>query len=256
MEQRVRAVEAIFDVEFKDRKLLLQALTHRSFLNENPNHPTGHNERLEFVGDAVIEIVVTEMLYRAYPDAPEGELTNHRTALVNAKALGAIGIQLELDVYVLLSKGEQRDVWESEKRRVYTSACLFEAIIGALYLDQGMGECRMVLDHLVNTKRTELIRAYRDDLSALQDTVQARFGITPEYHVRSSSGLDHVKTFRMGCYLRAICIAEGEGTSKLEAKKAAAKKARETISQWEGRITEAGQRASEMRRSGKNGEAT
>ncbi|MFA6504400.1 MAG: ribonuclease III, partial [Patescibacteria group bacterium] len=222
IKQVLDTFEARMGVEFNDRTLLLQALTHRSFLNENRSHPTGHNERLEFLGDAVVEIIVTETLYRKYPDLPEGELTNYRSALVCADTMASAWESLGLWETMLLSKGEARGSTENTKSRKYICANAFEACIGALYLDKGMGECRMMLDHLLHRRMKEIIASGTDFKGKLQEDAQARFKLTPSYRTIEESGPDHDKHFRVGCYIGSVLIAEAEGSSRKEAEITAA----------------------------------
>lgn len=249
----IAALEKAFGVEFKDRNLAIQAITHRSYLNENHSHPTGHNERLEFLGDAVVEIVVTETLYRRYPDVPEGTLTEYRSALVCGESLAALWESLGLWDALLLSKGESRSSDKGMKSRKFICANAFEAVMGAIYLDKGLGECQLVLDHILHRRMKEIIANDRDFKSRFQEDAQARFGLTPHYRVLKQSGPDHNKIFHVGCYLGKELISETDGNSKREAETAAAELAIETTNEWEGRIAESLGKASVVRRS-KNGD--
>lgn len=206
---------------FKDRGLILQALTHRSYLNEHSDFPYTHNERLEFLGDAVLELIVTEHLFKNFAN-PEGELTNWRAALVNAKTLAGIATQLQFEEYLLLSKGEQRDA--GTKARMYILANAIEAIIGAVYLDGGIPAAekfihRHILSHLEFILRNEL---YVDPKSKFQETAQELLGVTPVYKVLEEKGPDHNKEFTVGVFLEKALVAVGRGTSKQEAQVAAA----------------------------------
>lgn len=206
---------------FKDRGLILQALTHRSYLNEHADFPYTHNERLEFLGDAVLELIVTEHLFKNFAN-PEGELTNWRAALVNAKTLAGIATQLQFEEYLLLSKGEQRDA--GTKARMYILANAIEAIIGAIYLDGGIPAAekfihRHILSHLEFILRNEL---YVDPKSKFQETAQELLGVTPVYKVLEEKGPDHNKEFTVGVFLEKALVAVGRGTSKQEAQVAAA----------------------------------
>lgn len=206
---------------FRDRSLLLQALTHRSYLNENPSYEYPHNERLEFLGDAVLELVVTEYLYKNYAN-DEGELTNWRAALVNAKTLAGISRDLNFENYLLLSKGEAKD--KDSKARMYILANAIEAIIGATYLDGGMPAAEKfigqhILSHLPKILEEEL---YVDAKSKFQETAQELMGVTPTYKVLEEKGPDHAKEFTIGVFLDKELIAVGRGTSKQEAQVAAA----------------------------------
>ncbi len=220
---------------FRDRSLLQQALTHRSYLNEHPDYDQPHNERLEFLGDAVLELVVTEHLYTTYAN-PEGDLTNWRAALVNAKTLAGIAKTLEFEPYLLLSKGEARD--KDSKARMYILANAIEAIIGALYLDHGMEAAepfiqKTILSHLTDIIEKEL---YVDAKSKFQETAQELLGITPTYKVLEEKGPDHAKEFTVGVYLDRDLVAVGRGSSKQEAQVAAADAGLDAKN-WRGRST-------------------
>lgn len=206
---------------FKDKSLLISALTHRSYLNEHADFPYEHNERLEFLGDAVLEVVVTEHLYRNFAN-PEGELTNWRAALVNAKTLAGIATQLAFEDYLLMSKGEAKD--KNSKARMYILANAIEAIIGAIYLDgkdKGAEAFihKHILSHLPFILKNQL---YIDPKSKFQETAQELLGITPGYKVLKESGPDHSKEFTVGVFLDKELVAIGSGTSKQEAQIAAA----------------------------------
>jgi ribonuclease-3 len=206
---------------FRDRSFLLQALTHRSFLNENADHPYPHNERLEFLGDAVLELVVTEYLFRNYAN-DEGDLTNWRAALVNAITLAGIARYLQFEEFLLMSKGELRD--KDSKARTYILANAIEAIIGAIYMDGGMPAAEVfvnkhILSHLQKILDLEL---YVDPKSKFQETAQELLGTTPTYKVLEEVGPDHAKEFTIGVYLGKDLVAVGKGTSKQEAQVAAA----------------------------------
>lgn len=212
---------------FRDRTLLLQALTHRSYLNEHTDFPYAHNERLEFLGDAVLELVVTEHLYKNYAN-PEGDLTNWRAALVNAKTLAGISRNLKFEEYLLLSKGEARD--KDSKARMYILANAIEAIIGAIYLDGGMKAAEkfihsFILSHLKSILENEL---YVDAKSKFQETAQELMGVTPNYKVLEEKGPDHAKEFTVGLFLDKELVAVGRGSSKQEAQVAAAEAGLET----------------------------
>lgn len=206
---------------FRDRSLLLQALTHRSYLNEHTDYTLTHNERLEFLGDAVLELIVTEHLYKRFAN-PEGDLTNWRAALVNAKTLAGISKNLHFEEFLLLSKGEARD--KDTKARMYILANGIEAIIGSIYLDAGMPAAEKfihthILSHLPKILELEL---YVDAKSKFQETAQEIMGITPTYKVLEEKGPDHQKEFTIGVFLDKDLVAVGRGTSKQEAQVAAA----------------------------------
>lgn len=215
-------LEEKISVVFSNKDLLLQALTHRSYLNENPAFRVGHNERLEFLGDAVLELAVTEELYAKFPDKPEGELTSFRAALVNAKMLAEVAGDIELNEFILLSRGEAKDVGRA---RQYIVANAMEALIGAVYLDQGYDAAkdfitRLVMPHLDDVLAKKL---YKDPKSLFQEEAQERVGVTPTYEVLREWGPDHDKHFVVGIYLGDELVAEGEGASKQTAQEEAAR---------------------------------
>ncbi|PIP24109.1 MAG: ribonuclease III, partial [Candidatus Nealsonbacteria bacterium CG23_combo_of_CG06-09_8_20_14_all_37_18] len=207
--------------------LLIQAFCHRSYLNENPNSNLENNERLEFLGDAVLELIVTEYLFEKYPKKSEGELTNWRAALVNAKMLSETANELGFNDYLLLSKGEKK---ETGKARQYILANTFEALIGAAYLDSGYKKCRDFIEKNLIAKLPEIIEKglFKDAKSCFQEEAQERTGITPAYKVMKEWGPDHSKHFIIGVFLNSELVAEGEGSSKQEAEVEAAKNALET----------------------------
>ncbi len=208
---------------FAQQELLKQAITHRSYLNENPSWPLDHNERLEFLGDAVLELVVTEHLYQTYPN-PEGELTNWRAALVNANTLALIASDLALNECMLLSKGEARDIGRA---RQYILANAMEALIGAVYLDGGYAPAAAVITTHVLSRLPDIIekRLYRDPKSVLQEEAQERVSATPTYEVLEEWGPDHARHFRVGVFLSGEQTGVGEGPSKQDAQQAAAQDA-------------------------------
>lgn len=217
-------------VHFINKDLLVQAFVHRSFLNENSSLELADNERLEFLGDAVLEQVVTEYLYRTYPEKSEGELTSWRAALVNAKMLATVADELGFNDFLLLSQGELR---ETGKARHYILANTFEAFIGSLYLDQGLNVCEDFITKCLIKKLDHIVEdgLFKDAKSRFQEKAQEKVGTTPHYRVQKEWGPDHEKRFLVGVLLRDDCIAEGEGSSKQEAEEAAAKEALK-IKKW------------------------
>lgn len=216
--------EESLSLKFKNKNILIQAFCHRSFLNENQKFCPEHNERLEFLGDAVLELIVTEHLYQKYPKNPEGELTNWRAALVNAKMLSSLAKDLGFNDFLLLSRGEAK---EEGKARQYILANTFEAFIGALFLDQGYKVCQKIIkEHLIQ-RLPEIIEKglYKDAKSRFQEEAQEKVGITPTYQVLKEWGPDHEKHFIIGVFLGKDLVAKDEGSSKQEAEEAAAKKA-------------------------------
>ena len=211
-------------VEFKNKNLLTQAFVHRSYLNENPEFGLEQNERLEFLGDAVLELVVTEYLYKEYPTKAEGELTNWRAALVNAKMLTQVAEQLGFNEFLLLSRGETKEVG---KARQYILANTFESFVGALYLDLGYQAADVFINKYLISHLSEIITSgsYKDAKSYFQEQAQEKDGITPAYKIMKEWGPDHKKKFTVGVYLHQTLVAEGEGYSKQEAEEEAARSA-------------------------------
>jgi len=202
---------------FNDENLLKQALVHRSYLNENPEFSIGHNERLEFLGDAVLEIVVTEFLYLKFADRPEGDLTSWRASLVNSKMLYEITPALGIEDFLYLSKGEARD--KNKKSRQFILADAVEAIIGALYLDQGMEAAKKFIIKNVISQLDKILKnqIFLDPKSHFQEKAQEIKGITPHYEILKEEGPDHDKIFTVGLYLDDELVCEGMGSSKQEA---------------------------------------
>jgi len=216
-------------LNFKKKDLLAQAFCHRSYVNENPDSTLGNNERLEFLGDAVLELIVTEYLFGKYPEKAEGELTNWRAALVNAKMLSETAKELGFNNFLLLSKGETK---ETGKARQYILANTFEALIGSAYLDLGYEKCREFIKNNLIIKLPEIIEKglFRDAKSSFQEEAQEKAGITPTYNVLKEWGPDHSKHFIVGVFLGSELAGEGEGSSKQEAEVEAAKSALEAKS--------------------------
>ena len=216
-------LEKRIKIKFNNKDLLQQSLVHRSYLNENPEFHLSDNERLEFLGDAVLEIAVTDYLYRNYPN-PEGDLTNWRAALVNAKMLANVASQLEINNYLLLSHGESKD---NGRARNYILANALEALIGAVYLDQGYEKSKEFIEKEIIKELPEVIeqKLYQDPKSRFQEESQERVGITPSYKVIKEWGPDHDKQFIIGAYLEEELIAESQGSSKQEAQEKAAEAA-------------------------------
>ncbi len=211
-------------VKFKNENFLRQALVHRSYLNEHPDFDIGHNERLEFLGDAVLEIVVTEFLYLHFTNTPEGDLTNWRASLVNAKMLYEVAGELGLEDCLYLSKGESRD--KNKKSRQFILANAVEAVIGAIYLDQGLAVAKKLILKNVVSRLDDILRnqSYLDPKSHFQEKAQEQKGVTPHYQILDEEGPDHAKTFTVGLYIGEEMIATGKGSSKQEAQVDAAGK--------------------------------
>lgn len=216
-------------ITIHDYELFRAAFTHRSYLNEQKvdpvtKKPLEHNERLEFLGDAVLELVVTEYLYAKYPGKPEGELTAIRAALVNTVSICDAAKRLGMNEYLLLSKGEAKD---TGRARDVILANVFEAFLGALYLDQGYGAARDFIADVLFSKTDEVVqkRLWQDPKSRFQEIAQEVVGVTPSYKIVGEEGPDHDKHFIAGIYIGKDKIAEGSGKSKQEAETAAARAA-------------------------------
>ncbi len=222
--EELEDLEQTLGVTFQNRDTLRQALVHRSYLNEHPDFPLGQNERLEFLGDAVLELVVTEHLYQNYEN-PEGELTNWRAALVNAEMLSFLCLDLKIEPYLHLSRGEAKD--KDSKARKYILANAFESIIGAIYQDQGLEAAKKFITERVLSELPRVLkeRLYIDPKSRFQEAAQEHMGVTPSYKVLSEEGPDHAKEFDVGVFLGKEKVASGKGTSKQEAQVAAAEAA-------------------------------
>jgi ribonuclease-3 len=213
-------------VTFNDAQLLRQAFTHRSYLNEHRGETIGHNERLEFLGDAVLELISTHYLYEKYPASHEGELTAFRAALVNAVTLSDVAAELGMNDYLLLSRGESKD---TGRARQVLLANAFEAVVGAIYLDLGYDAAREFIEAHLFPKMDEIVknRLWQDAKSTLQEKVQEFEGSTPHYSVLKESGPDHDKHFVVGVYAGSTQLAQGEGRSKQDAEQSAARAALE-----------------------------
>lgn len=218
------------NLDFKDKHLLLQAFIHRSYINENSDVPVSHNERLEFLGDAVLELVTTEELYKRFPDKPEGELTAIRAAMVNTVSISEAATTLEMNEYLLLSKGESKD---KGKAREYILANTFEAMTGAIYLDAGYDKAKEFIAKALFGKIDSIVRMklWRDAKSLVQEKAQEILSITPRYETLEETGPDHDKNFTIGIFFDNDLVARGQGKSKQEGEQAAARAALE-LKDW------------------------
>jgi len=210
-------------VDFKDKNLLKQAFTHRSYLNENRDLKIAHNERLEFLGDAVLELSVTGYLYKKFPTKPEGDLTSLRSALVNAVTLSNVGTTIKLNDFLLLSKGESKD---TGRARQYILANTMESIIGAIYLDQGYEAADNFISRFILVLTDDIVRegSWIDAKSKFQEKAQERVGVTPSYKKIKETGPDHDRHFTVGLFLDEQLVSEGSGKSKQDAEQEAARK--------------------------------
>jgi ribonuclease III len=217
MRRRVTALERRLGMSMKRRRLLDLAMTHRSFAYERGGLP--NNERLEFLGDAVLGIVVTRSLYDMYPDEDEGDLAKRRAALVNATVLAELAREIGLGEHIRLGKGEEM-TGGADKGSILADT--FEALLGAVYLDRGMRKAEKLILKLMLPRIRGDVEVARDYKTSLQELASARFGVLPEYRV-SESGPDHAKRFRANVYLEGSEYGEGDGRSKKEAEQAAAR---------------------------------
>ena len=219
----LEALEKKIGVKFTNINLLKEALTHRSYLNENPNWGR-HNERMEFLGDAVLELITTEYLYQKYPQAAEGELTAFRAALINYQILAQVARKINLEKYIFLSKGEAKD---TGKARESILANTFEALTAGIYLDQGYKIVQDFVEKFLLLYLEEIVekQLYKDAKSLLQEIVQEKLKLTPAYKVLEESGPEHQKIFKVGVYFGENLIAQSSGSSKQEAEINAASQA-------------------------------
>ena len=218
-------------VNFADKKLLKQAFVHRSYINENKDAGLEHNERLEFLGDAVLELVITDYLYRKYPDKTEGDMTSYRSALVNATTCAAVATKLGVNDFLILSKGEMKD---TGRARQYILANTLEAIIGALYVDQGYDAAKDFVAKHISPLIDEIVAqgSWIDAKSLFQERAQDFVGQTPLYKTVKEAGPDHDKQFTVGVFISDKMVASGNGKSKQDAEQEAARKALK-VKSWE-----------------------
>jgi ribonuclease-3 len=219
-------LEKNLKIKFKNRDILKTAFIHRSYLNEHSEEKLPHNERLEFLGDAVLGMVVSEYLYRKFPKHPEGDLTNFRSSIVNAKTLSIAASTLKLGGYLYLSRGEEAT---GGRTRQFILANTFESLIGAIFLDLGLDGAQKFIEKVLLPYLSDIIekKLYKDYKSKFQEKTQEQTGTTPSYKIMEERGPDHEKTFRTGVFVGSKKIAEGKGPSKQEAEQEAARKALE-----------------------------
>lgn len=227
-------IETKLKVNFDDKQLLKRAFTHRSFLNENGSVKE-HNERLEYLGDAVLEFLVSKFLYTQFPDTPEGELTSYRSASVKTDTLAEIARSLDYGSYILMSNGEEKT---GGREKDYLLANTFEAVLGALYLDQGMQKCEDLLKRILFPRIDHIVEHHLDidAKTRFQEVAQELHRLTPTYQLLSEIGPDHSKEFTMGVYLGENEYGRGQGSSKQRAEEEAAVKALEKILEEKGEV--------------------
>jgi ribonuclease-3 len=222
--QHIDQAQAQLGIHFNDRSLLLRALTHRSYLNENPDIALDDNQRLEFLGDAVLDFLTGAWLYHHFPEFQEGRLTSLRAALVRTPTLAEFARKIGLRDHLLLGRGEE----ESGGRERNANLCdAFEALIGALYLDNGLSAVQMLVHPLLDEEAERVLAAEldRDPRSRFQEWSQAEWGITPRYHTVRATGPDHARVFTVAVSIGEEVYGEGHGNSKQEAARAAAEAA-------------------------------
>lgn len=217
-------LQELLGVKFNDTNVLLSAITHRSYLNEHREATQEHNERMEFLGDAVLELVVTDYLYNKFKDKPEGELTAIRASLVNTVSLSESSTKLGVNDYLLMSKGEAKD---TGRARSYILANAFEALIGALYIDQGYDASKEFIASHLFQKTAKIVdkRLWQDAKSRFQELAQEHTNTTPTYETLDQTGPDHDRIFTVGVYIGKEMVAKGKGRAKQEAEQAAAEAA-------------------------------
>lgn len=222
-------LEARLDVDVSDYSLLAIALTHRSYLNENDDVGED-NERLEFLGDAVIDLIVADYLYSRYPDMSEGEMTSLRAALVRAETLARFSKQVGVNEALRLGQGEEEN---GGRRRKATLCAAFEAVIGALYLDIGFMETKKLIENIIADELTHILAndSHKDARSEFQVWSQARFNATPTYQVVDTSGPDHAREFTVQVVVDESVWGEGKGRSKQLAAHAAAREAMNRVAE-------------------------
>lgn len=216
--------ESILGVTFKDLQLLITAFTHRSYVNEHKKTAKDHNERLEFLGDAVLELVTTRYLFDNFEE-PEGILTNWRSSLVRTESIGDAATRAGFEPLLRLSRGERRG--SSDRARLQILANAYEAVVGALYIDQGYDAAALFIERTVLSTFDEILKSgsWQDPKSRYQEVVQSDEGFTPQYKVLSEDGPDHDKIFTVGVFVNEDLRAKGEGPSKQSAQVSAAEKA-------------------------------
>lgn len=224
----LKKIENILGVPLTDVELYKTAFTHRSYLNEHEEYNNPSNERLEFLGDAVLQLLSSDYLYLKYPNSPEGELTNFRSSIVCTSSLAEDAKRLGYGDFLLLSNGEEAT---GGRDREYILANTFEAVLGALFMDKGIKVCREFVKKELFYKVDNIVdnKLYKDAKSRFQEKAQEITGLTPNYEVLDSWGPDHEKTFKIGVYLGEEQYGEGEGRSKQKAEQKAAENALEKL---------------------------
>lgn len=226
----ITKAEQTLNLTFSDKALLQRALTHRSYINENPDYPLEDNERLEFLGDAILDFITGEYLYHHFPEMAEGYLTNLRSALVRTETLAKFALDLNLGEFLYLGKGEEDG---GGRRRKAILCDAFEAVVGALYLEQGIDSTRQFVQQLIEPALEEILDAdtHKDAKSRLQEVSQSHFQVTPTYRTVKEEGPDHAKEFTVEALIGNKSYGTGCGFSKQSAAQVAAEKALENLQQ-------------------------
>jgi ribonuclease III len=226
----ITKAQTALNLRFSDKTLLQRAFTHRSYLNENPDYPLEDNERLEFLGDAILDFITGEYLYHRFPEMPEGRLTNLRSALVRTERLAHFATSLNLGEHLFLGRGEEDNGGRS---RVAILCDAFEALVGALYLDQGVEVTRNFVCSLIEPALQEILTsdAEKDAKSQLQEIAQSHYQMTPTYRTVKETGPDHAKEFTVEALIGDKCYGMGQGMSKQNAAQAAAQAALKNLQQ-------------------------
>jgi ribonuclease-3 len=221
---QLATLEQALGLKFADKSLLQRALTHRSYLNENPHYPLEDNERLEFLGDAVLDFLTGEYLYHRFPEMHEGDLTSLRSALVRRGTLAQFARRLQLGERLLMGHGEAES---GGRERAATLCAAIEALVGAVYLDQGLAAVETLMVPLVEPEIARILRENldKDPKSLLQETAQARWQLTPRYRTVEEIGPDHAKEFTVEVTIGDRAYGQGMGRSKQLAAQAAAQEA-------------------------------
>jgi len=224
----IKKIREILNTDIENEDLFKTAFTHRSYLNEHTENGYRSNERLEFLGDAVLQLLSSEYLYNHFKDSPEGDMTNYRSAVVCTTSLGVEAKRLGYGEMLLLSNGEEST---GGRDREYILANTFEAVLGALYLEKGLDFCRDFVEKELLYKIDEVVEKekYKDAKSMFQEKAQEKFGVTPSYKIEDAWGPDHEKNFKVGVFLGEDLWGEGQGKSKQKAEQNAAEKALERI---------------------------
>ena len=224
MDLDIKKLSKTLKIKIKNENLYEIAFTHRSYLNEHPNYENPSNERLEFLGDAVLQLISSEYLFDTYKNSPEGDLTNYRAAIVCTTSLAAEAGRLGFGEFLFLSNGEEAT---GGREREYILANTFEAVLGAIYLENGLEKCKKFVEKELLYKIEDIIKneTYKDAKSKFQEMAQEKFSVTPNYKVEDSWGQDHKKTFKIAVYLEKDKYGEGEGKSKQRAEQKAANNA-------------------------------